>query len=134
MNAVDTNVLIYAQDPRDLRKKAIARALIINLRNGALLWQVACEYVNSSRKLVPHGLDHSQVWEHVRTFQRTWKLIPPNGAVFNESERLFKRYSLSTWDSMLVAACLVGGVERLYTEDFDAYGQIDSLQIINPFR
>lgn len=46
---------------------------------------------------------------------------------------LLGRYSLSFWDSMIVAACLHAGVERLYTEDFDAYPQIDSLEIINPF-
>ena len=44
------------------------------------------------------------------------------------------RYSLSTWDGLLVATCLEGGVQRLYTEDFDAYREIDSLEIVNPFR
>ena len=36
------------------------------------------------------------------------------------------RYSLSTWDGLLVATCLGGGVHRLYTEDFDAYREIES--------
>jgi predicted nucleic acid-binding protein len=34
---------------------------------------------------------------------------------------------------MIVAACLEGGVMRLYSEDFDAYTQIDGLQLVNPF-
>jgi predicted nucleic acid-binding protein len=51
MNAVDTNVLIYAHDPRDPVKQNQAVALIASLTNGVLLWQVACEYVNASRKL-----------------------------------------------------------------------------------
>jgi predicted nucleic acid-binding protein len=34
---------------------------------------------------------------------------------------------------MIVAACLEGGVSRLYSEDFDAYKQIDGLQLVNPF-
>jgi predicted nucleic acid-binding protein len=134
MNAVDTNVLIYARDPRDLRKKGIARSLITNLRDGALLWQVACEYVSASRKLVPHGFDHTQAWEDIRTLRRTWQEIPPDWPVFAEAERLFSRYSLSIWDALLIAGCLVGHVDRLYTEDFDAYGRIDTLEIVNPFR
>lgn len=49
MNAVDTNVLIYAHDPRDLVKQNKAVALIASLTDGVLLWQVACEYVAASR-------------------------------------------------------------------------------------
>jgi predicted nucleic acid-binding protein len=50
MNAVDTNVLIYAHDPRDPAKQNKAVTLIASLTDGVLLWQVACEYVAASRK------------------------------------------------------------------------------------
>ena len=46
---------------------------------------------------------------------------------------LLDRYSLSFWDSLIVAACLNAGVERLYTEDFDAYPRIGALEIVSPF-
>jgi predicted nucleic acid-binding protein len=51
MNAVDTNVFMYAHDPRDPVKQQQALSLIQTLTDGALLWQVACEYVSASRKL-----------------------------------------------------------------------------------
>jgi len=35
---------------------------------------------------------------------------------------------------MIVAACLDGGVTRLYSEDFDAYSNIEGLSLINPFK
>ena len=57
----------------------------------------------------------------------------PHWSVVEIAENLWSRYSLSFWDSMIVAACLHTGVERLYTEDFDAYPRIDSLEIVNPF-
>jgi predicted nucleic acid-binding protein len=44
MNAVDTNVLFYAHDSRDPTKQKIAAEVIASLTDGALLWQVACEY------------------------------------------------------------------------------------------
>ena len=50
------------------------------------------------------------------------------------SERLLRKYSLSFWDALLVAACLEAGVTRLYTEDFGAYPRIDGLEIIDPFK
>ena len=57
MNAVDTNVLIYAHDPRDQRKQNLAATLLSSLSDGVLLWQVACEYVSASRKLAAFGLN-----------------------------------------------------------------------------
>ena len=45
MNAVDTNILIYVNDPRDPDKQEIAISLVSALTEGVLLWQVACEYL-----------------------------------------------------------------------------------------
>jgi hypothetical protein len=47
MNAVDTNVLLYVHDPRDVTKQATAANLLQSLADGVLLWQVACEYPGS---------------------------------------------------------------------------------------
>ena len=32
-----------------------------------------------------------------------------------------------------LAACVEGGIDRLYTEDFDAYRTVEGVQIVNPF-
>jgi predicted nucleic acid-binding protein len=78
MNAVDTNVLIYARDPRDSVKQQKARALTSNLTDGALLWQVACEFVAASRKLAPFGFSQAQAWHEVERLRVLWKLILPS--------------------------------------------------------
>lgn len=49
------------------------------------------------------------------------------------AEELMRRYSLSSWDALLVAACLEAGVTRLYTEDFDDSVRAEGLEVINPF-
>ena len=50
MNAVDTNVLICAHDPRDEIKRSKALDLVASLDDGVLIWQVACEFLAASRK------------------------------------------------------------------------------------
>jgi predicted nucleic acid-binding protein len=41
---------------------------------------------------------------------------------------------ISFWDAMIVAACKEAGIERLYTEDFDAsLSKAAGVEIINPF-
>jgi predicted nucleic acid-binding protein len=66
MNAVDTNVLIYVQDPRDPIKQAKATAIIRNLPDGVLLWQVANEYIAASRKLEPFGYNRAQAYQDLK--------------------------------------------------------------------
>jgi predicted nucleic acid-binding protein len=48
-----------------------------------------------------------------------WKLILPSESVLHRAEQLTTAHNLSFWDAMIVAACIEGGVTRLYTEDFD---------------
>ncbi len=77
MIAVDTNILFYAHDSRDKRKQAIAVDLIASIRDGALLWQVACEYLWASRKLEPQGYFYTDAVADVRGLRRAWRTVLP---------------------------------------------------------
>jgi predicted nucleic acid-binding protein len=120
MNAVDTNVLIYARDPRDSVKQQKARTLTATLTDGALLWQVACEFIAASRKLTAVGYTQAQAWRELEELRVLWKLIVPSENVFVRAEELTATQNVSFWDAMIVAACMEGGITRLYTEDFDS--------------
>lgn len=134
MNALDTNVLIYAHDPRDPAKQERAVSLIQSLTEGVLLWQVACEYLAASRKLESLGFNREQARQDIQDFRQVWTTILPGWEILDETEKLMGNHSLSFWDAMIVAACLRGSVTRLYTEDFDGYQRVDGLEIVNPFR
>ncbi len=134
MNAVDTNVLIYVRDPRDPVKQQKAVQLTTGLSDGALLWQVACEFVAASRKLAPFGFTQAQAWREVERLRVLWKLILPSENVLTRAEQLIATQNLSFWDAMIVAACIEGGITRLYTEDFDSsLKQATGVDIVNPF-
>lgn len=133
MRAVDTNVLIYIHDPRDLVKQAKASALVASLTDGALLWQVACEFLAASRKLATTGYNQKQAFQDLTALRQVWTMVVPSSLVLDRAEFLTGRFSLSFWDSMIIAACLEGGIQHFYSEDFDAYSNIDGMQISNPF-
>jgi predicted nucleic acid-binding protein len=133
MNAVDTNILIYVNDPRDPVKQGVAASLVATLTEGVLLWQVACEYLAVSRKLESLGYDKAQAYQYVRDLQQVWYTALPTWGIIDRAENLISRFSLSHWDSMIVAACLEANVQILYTEDF-GYSSIDGLRIVNPFQ
>lgn len=54
MNAIDTNVLVYAYDDQQAKKQSQAIALIDRLiadsGSTLLLWQVACEFIAVLRR------------------------------------------------------------------------------------
>src|SRR2546421_8353452 len=106
MNAVDTNVLIYVRDPPDLEKQQRAVDLTTELRAGALLWQVACEFIAASRKLTPHGFTQGDAWRDLEQLRALWTLVLPSEGVLIRAEQLITKHSLSHWDAMLIAACI----------------------------
>ena len=134
MNAVDTNVLLYAHDPRDARKQAIAQTLVESLADGVLPWQVACEFLAASRKLQSQGFSFADALAEIRTLRQVWATLQPDWNTIDKADDLMQRFSLSWWDSLLIASCLLAGVQTLYSEDYDAYSVIDGMSLCNPSR
>ncbi len=60
-------------------------------------------------------------------------LALPAVSVIDRSLDLSARYSLSHWDSMLLAACLEAQVTTLYTEDMGSPITIDGISLLKPF-
>ena len=90
--------------------------------------------MNASRKLEPFGFSYARAAEELRDLQKVWSTILPAWKMLDRLTGLRSDYCLSIWDGLLVAACLEAGVQRLFTEDFDAYARIETLEIVNPFR
>ena len=104
------------------------------MTNGALLWQVVCEFIAASRKLTSVGYTQAQAWRELEQLRTIWRLILPSENVFVRAESLTATNNLSFWDAMIIAACLEGGITRLYTEDFDdSLSKATGFEIINPF-
>jgi len=134
MTAVDTNILIYIHDPRESDKQEIASNIVTSIDDGVLLWRVACEYIAASRKLEPLGYSWKEAWDDIHSLQLVWHTVIPSWNLISDSKEIMSGFHLSFWDALIVSACLHSGVEKLYTEDFDAYSRIRNLEIINPFK
>jgi predicted nucleic acid-binding protein len=137
MNAVDTNILLYAVDDDEPVKQAKAQTLVQRFVAGSepvvLLWQVLAESVNQLRRWKEQGeLTETQFEQHVQTFRTLFPLAAPSLDVLDHALDLARRYSLSYWDSMILGACKQAGVTTLYTEDMGAPTNIDGIQLVNP--
>ena len=99
-----------------------------------LLWQVAAEFLSQLRRWESQArLTASAVEAAFQRFRAMFALQVPAEAVFQISFELRARFSLSHWDSMLLAACKEAGVTTLFSEDLDAGTDYDGLTVVNPF-
>lgn len=134
MNAIDTNVWLYSHDNRDPNKQALAQHLISTTRPLALPWQVGCEFIAASRKLAAAGFTESHAWAALAAMQLLADIVLlPVPNLWQVAQSLQAQYTLSIWDALLLAACLQGGVNVLYTEDIGAPRTIAGISLVNPF-
>jgi predicted nucleic acid-binding protein len=138
MNAVDTNVFVYGFDVDEPLKRAKAVALLRQLQQDqsetVLLWQVAGELLNCLRKWESAGhMSAEDVEANFGDVLRAFPLRLPDQAMLIDSFGLRRRFSLSHWDSLLIAGCKFAGVNVLFTEDLDAGTDYDGVRIVNPF-
>jgi predicted nucleic acid-binding protein len=138
MNAIDTNVLVYFVDDHEPAKQAQAAKLLEWLSNAAtetaLLWQVAAEFLSCLRRWESEGrIDRTAIREHVECLEATFSCVVPSCSLLLRSLDLSSRYSLSHWDSLLLAACFDAGIDMLYSEDLQDGMTYDTVKVVNPF-
>lgn len=133
MNAVDTNILLYARDRSDLRKNAIAKHVIRQTEGGPLLWQVAVEFIAACRRLEYRGFTPTMAWSRLHQFARVYRLVLPTHDCLARARHLHIENGYSFWDALIIAACLDAGVTRLYSEDLPGRTPPPGLQIVSPF-
>ena len=131
---VDTNVLIYAHDRRDVAKQEAAQAWLTRCwreRSGRVSVQVLNEfYVNVVRIAGERfkaqariEIRHLLVWQpwavDAATLETAWGIADDTG--------------ISHWDSLIVAAAIHQGCELLLSEDMQHARVIEGVTIVNPF-
>ena len=113
MNAIDTNIPGYLFDPDAPDKQARAQRLLDDLvldpQQTVWLWQVAVEFLAYLRKAARKGIvAPERVPVEFRELLQLFSLRLPSAQVLDRAFELHERYSLSHWDSLLIAACCSG--------------------------
>lgn len=130
---VDTNVLIYAYEAADPVKSARSREWLTKLwrdRSGRTSMQVLSEcYSNLTRKL---RLAPEAVWDDVASFF-AWRPLAIDEGVLRRAREVQRRYQISWWDSMIVAAAQLQDCQVLLTEDLQDGMVFGTLAVRSPF-
>jgi predicted nucleic acid-binding protein len=132
---VDTNILVYAYDRGAGGKHDEALGLIQQLwqeGNGILSTQVLQEFYVNIRRKAQRPVTVEQARALISDYL-AWDPIVNDGASMLEAIDLEKRYQLSFWDSLIIAAARKGGASVIYSEDFNHGQSFGSVEVRNPF-
>src|SRR5690242_19063078 len=97
MNAVDTNILVYAYDDQQPAKQTRAIALIDRLiadpQSSLLLWQVACEFISVLRRWQSQSrVTAAHVDAYCQEVLKYFPLICPTPGVISRSFQLTSKF------------------------------------------
>lgn len=128
---VDTNVLVYAVDPDDVTKQAVAQQ-VIDDDSLVISSQVLSEFVAVVRRRFPAQFTWAECALTVRTFSRL-RCVAVDAALVRSALDIADHHQLSYWDALIVAAAARAGCSRLITDDLADGAVIAGVSVVNPF-
>ena len=131
----DANILIYAYDRRDPVKQARAFDLVseaIAEGTGVLSAQVLGEFFNTVTWKITNRIPVEVAEEAVDLFA-TLPVVALDLGIVQRAITTSRRYQISYWDGLIVAAAERAGCTRLVSEDLNAGQSYNGVTVVNPF-
>jgi predicted nucleic acid-binding protein len=131
----DTNLLLYVRDAREPAKQARAIAWHDRLwrdASGRTSAQVISEYYVNLKRDAGARMSAEQAWSDASRYL-AWKPRAVDGEVLSAARAVERRYKISWWDSLIVAAAQLQGCELLLTEDLQDNGVYGTVTVRSPF-
>jgi len=130
---LDTNIVIYANDPRDEAKQQVALDLISRHlvdRTGVLSSQVFQEYASVALSKLRQS---PAVVTHQLHLLESFRVVLVEPALVRRALEIHQLYQLSFWDSQILAAAEHAGCRHLLSEDLNAHQFYVGVECLNPF-
>jgi predicted nucleic acid-binding protein len=130
---VDSNVIVYANDPRDQLKQAVAIECVrrtIRDGSGAISTQVLMEYAAVAVSKLRHDL--ATVLRQLQLLE-SLEVVVMTPPLVRLALEIQARYRIGFWDASIIGAASSAGCSLLLSEDLNA-GQIYAgVRVENPF-
>lgn len=136
---LDTNVLVYAYDVSEKRRRVIAEKLVDevwNVGGGVVTLQNLSEFffavTRKVQKPVP-VVDAKTIVSDILHSSR-WMVIDRNAGTVMRAMELVESVRAPFWDALIAACMLEHGIEVIVTENEKDFRRIPGLTVINPFK
>jgi predicted nucleic acid-binding protein len=130
----DTNLLIYAMDPREpLKRERASKVLLACAESGRLVTSPQTlnecyRVLAQKRRLVPA----EEARNYIATFAETCR-APLDWETIVRAWEVSDRRSYNWWDCLMLAAAARAGCTAFLTEDLTSGDEIDGMIVVNPF-
>ncbi len=133
---IDSNIFVYLFDETDEHKRGAAASIVesgLQTNSASISFQVVQETLN----VLTRKLATPMTVEGAKRFLENilvplWR-VSPSSALYYQALDVQARYRYGFYDSLIVAAALDAGCDRLYSEDMQSGQRIEGLKIENPF-
>ena len=125
----DTNTLLYLLSSDTKKADWVSKNL---QQSNVISVQVLNEFTSASIRKIK--ISNNELDEFLDLFTSTFNIRSLDIDTFETGLIVSRRYGYQHYDSMIIAAALQAGCEKLYSEDMQHRQVIDKrLQIVNPF-
>lgn len=134
MNFIDTNLIVYANDKRDVNKQEQALDLIrreIREGTGVISIQVMQEYANTALNKL--NQEAGIVLRQLALLENL-TVVHPDPAMVRRAVELKLLFQLSFWDASILAAAENAGCRQVLSEDFNEGQAYGAIRVFNPFK
>ena len=131
----DTNILVYAYDQRDPVKRRLALDIFANAvaRDAVVVSaQVLGEFFNTATRRILNPISVEEA-ENVISLFSDFTVVELDLALVQQAVATCRRYQISYWDALIVAAAERAGCGRIISEDLNPGQSYHGVVVVNPF-
>ena len=131
----DANFLLYVLDERERAKQVRAAAWHERLWRedlGRTSMQVVSEFYVNLERMAGSRMSQEDAWAHASRYL-AWNPLPIDREVLRVGREVERRYRISWWDSLIVAAAQLQDCEILLTEDLQDGMVFGRVTVRSPF-
>jgi predicted nucleic acid-binding protein len=133
---LDTNIFVYEAGKRFPEKQVVAAQVIaesLQSATGTISFQVVQEFFSVAFRRFNPPMTPPEAEEYLVLTLAQFRTVHSSYALYQRALELSRSYSLSWYDSLIVAAALEADCQILYTEDLQHGQKFGSLEVQNPF-
>ena len=137
---IDTNLIVYAFDLSETRKRNVCKKLIEDVFKGKrkmyISNQILGEFFNVVTRFVKRPLSIEHAKEIVKGIIESENWIKVNYTVktIEKALGLVEKFNIGFWDALIVATMMENDIDVIYTENEKDFKKVPGIKVINPIR
>jgi predicted nucleic acid-binding protein len=133
---LDTNILVYAFDPKAKSKREYAQLIItraLATHDAVISFQVVQEFLSLALRKFPRPMTQPEAQAYLSQVLVPLCEVFPGASLYSSALSIADETGWTFYDSLIVGAALAAGCSVLLTEDLQHGRTIRGIEIRNPY-